>query len=160
LMLLFAVAMFVYTAINNDEMLKFNLVFILIIVIYSIVNFFIPSKKDHIRYLGGGLLLAALAWAFQPQYNILFTALYIIAAVLEKQAKFPLEIGVDKNGITINSFPKKKTAWNELNNVIIKDGIITVDHKNNKLFQKELDEEVTAETEKEFNDFCKLHLNN
>ncbi|HKG67554.1 MAG TPA: hypothetical protein VKA92_01705, partial [Segetibacter sp.] len=48
--------------------------------------------------------------------------------------------------------------WNEINNALIKDGLITIDLKNNKLFQKEIDGHVSADIEKEFNDFCKQHI--
>lgn len=43
-------------------------------------------------------------------------------------------------------------------NTILKDGVLTIDSKNNKLFQKEIQEYVSPETEKEFNHFCLTHL--
>ena len=80
--------------------------------------------------------------------------LYAIAGLLEKQVKFPQEIGFSENEISFNTFPRKVLKWNELNNTLIKDGLITIDLKNNKLFQKEIEGYVTADIEKEFNDFC------
>jgi len=50
--------------------------------------------------------------------------------------------------------------WNEVNNVLIKDGLITIDQKNNKLFQKEIDAGVSLQVENEFNAFCKHQLQN
>ncbi len=49
--------------------------------------------------------------------------------------------------------------WDEDNNALIKDGLITIDQKNNNLFQKEIEGYVTAELEKEFNDFCNRCIN-
>lgn len=49
--------------------------------------------------------------------------------------------------------------WDEVNNALIKDGLITIDLRNNKLYQNEIEGYVTAEVEKEFNDFCKRCIN-
>jgi hypothetical protein len=54
---------------------------------------------------------------------------------------------------------EKTVDWNEVNNVILKDGLLTIDFKNNKLFQQLIlnsDEDIN---EKEFNDFCRQQLN-
>jgi hypothetical protein len=156
-MLFFAIAMFYYTAMNNPAMMKFNLICISLIALRLIYTLIMASKKP-IIYHGGALLLAALCWAFQPGWGIFFSFLYLVAAILEKQAKAPLEIGVDETGLTFNSLHKKSVPWSELNNVLIKDGVITVDYKNNKLFQKNIDEEVSISLETEFNRFCSNNL--
>lgn len=83
--------------------------------------------------------------------------LYAVSGLLERQVKFKQEIGFDDEGIAINSFPKKSYKWHEVNNVVLKDGIITVDLYNNKIIQKELEDE-SEELEDEFNDFCRSHL--
>jgi hypothetical protein len=84
---------------------------------------------------------------------------YIIAALLERQLKFPQEIGFSKDAVTFNTFPSKHYNWQQLKNVILKDNILTLDFKNNKIFQKETESDVSAETEKEFNEFCGQCLN-
>ncbi len=105
-----------------------------------------------------GLLFGAIGWVIGPEQNVWMALLYAIAALLEKQVKFPQEIGFTKEEIAFNSFPKKKVDWSELNNVVIKDGLITIDYKDNKLVQKEIDEPVSLGIEIEFNDFCKTRL--
>jgi hypothetical protein len=77
-----------------------------------------------------------------------------MAALLEKQVKFPQEIAFDEEEIVFNSFPKKKHQWNELNNAILKDGILTLDFKNNRIFQKEVNATVSTEVEQEFTQFA------
>jgi len=59
---------------------------------------------------------------------------------------------------SFNTFPKKTYQWNEVTNVILKDGILTVDLRNNKIFQKEIETDVSPMVEHEFNDFCKQFL--
>ena len=81
-----------------------------------------------------------------------------MAAALEKQVKFPVEIAFDDNEIVRNSFPKKYYYWNELNNVVIKDGMLTIDLKNNQLIQKEIEDSGSVKTEKDFNEYCRERL--
>lgn len=111
-------------------------------------------KKTVFRY---GLFLAAFAW-FWLYSQYIIAILYLVAGLLEKQAKLPVEIGFDQAGVTINGIPRKNYTWDQLNKVLMKDGIITLDFKNNKLIQRELDDDVTAEMENEFNQFCNGHL--
>jgi len=78
---------------------------------------------------------------------------------MEYQAKYPLEIGFSDEEILRNTLIKKKYRWSDLNNVILKDGLLTIDFKNNKLFQKEaLDEEEMDAAEAEFNAYCQQRL--
>ena len=77
--------------------------------------------------------------------------------LFEFQAKFPLEIGFTDKQIVFNSLIKKRYTWSDFNNVVLKDNVLTLDFKNNKIFQKEaIDEEGEAD-EDEFNEFCKQH---
>ena len=84
--------------------------------------------------------------------------LFLIAALLERQVKFPQEIGVDDNGITFNTLPQKEYEWKDINNLLLKEGILTVDYKNNKLFQHEIESEVSPVLEREFNHYCQAKL--
>jgi hypothetical protein len=58
----------------------------------------------------------------------------------------------------VNTFPKKLYPWAEINNMLIKDDYITIDFKNNKLIQKQINEPVTEAIKNEFNAFCAEHL--
>lgn len=121
--------------------------------IYCIV----AETKGHLPFYRMGLLIAAAGWYFVPNGGWI-TLIYLVAALLEKQAKFPQEIAFDKEEIVFNSFPKKRYSWEEMNNVIIKDGIITIDFKNDKLIQKEIQSGATERDEREFNEFCRNRL--
>ncbi|MEO5500299.1 MAG: hypothetical protein ABIR31_02550 [Ginsengibacter sp.] len=59
--------------------------------------------------------------------------------------------------VTLNFFPKKEYEWNQFSNVVLKDGILTLDFKNNKLFQGEIEDD-TLIKEREFNSFVKTQL--
>lgn len=119
----------------------------------------IRLNKGHIPYYRIALILSTLAWYIQPGGRYIFL-IYLLAAMLEKQAKFPQEIAFDDEGILINSFPKKQYAWSAIANVVLKDGILTVDFRNNKLIQKEIETPVTINLETEFTEFCRNRLVN
>lgn len=128
---------------------------IILIWIYTIIK----NRKNGQAFYRLGLLIGAVGWFIGPQRNIWMAILYALAGLLEKQVKFPQEIGFSENEISFNTFPRKVLKWNEINNALIKDGIITIDLKNNKLYQKEIEGYVTADIEKEFNDFCYRCIN-
>lgn len=102
------------------------------------------------------LLAAALPWFIEKMYlpfsvNVLLAALYAIATR-------SLIIIVDKQGVSYPSFPVKKYAWAQLQNVMLKDDILTIDCKNNKIYQPEIQNAEQFANEAEFNDFCSKHL--
>lgn len=106
------------------------------------------------------LMVAAMAWMLLPlaKYHVWFGVGYAIMSVIERWVKFPDEIGFTKEKVVRNSFPKKKYEWFEIDNVMIRDNIFTLDLRNNHIIQKELDEPVSAELIAEFNAYCKEQL--
>jgi len=134
---------------NNAAYLYFS-AGIIIFWIFAIIK----KRKTGHAFFRSGLLISAAGWFLVPQRNIWMGILYAVAGMLEKQVKFPQEIGFSEDEITFNGFQKKILKWDEVNNALIKDGLITIDQKNNKLLQKEIEGYVTAAIEKEFNDFC------
>lgn len=117
---------------------------------------FVADKKPYYRL---ALLVAGVYFLFSPVGYSWVGFLYIIAGLLEKQAKMPQELGFDKDGITTNSLIPKHYDWNELQNALIKNNLLTIDFKNNRLFQKEILNPVPKEMETEFNAFCGKYLN-
>jgi hypothetical protein len=82
-------------------------------------------------------------------------------ALLERNALLSPEIGFSRDHVRFNGWPEKKYNWSEFSNIILKDGILTIDFRNNKLFQKETDDSENPDydgTEEEFNDFCAEQL--
>jgi hypothetical protein len=74
-------------------------------------------------------------------------------------AKRILRVVFWESEIIYPAWPVRKISWKELNNVILKDSILTIDLKNNKLIQQSIDEIKTSVNEKEFNEFCRQQLN-
>jgi uncharacterized membrane protein len=118
---------------------------------------YFSHRKGGTPYYRLALLAATLGWAFQKDWWWL-AIIYFIAAALEKQVKFPLEIAFDEQEIVVNSLPRRHYHWNELTNAVLKDGILTIDLKNNTLIQKEIEDPGSAKTENDFNEFCRNRI--
>ncbi len=145
----------VKTPINNSKSIALYAI-IVGITAWLIYAYFV-QKKGGTPYYRIALLAGSLGWAMEKHWEWV-ALIYFVAAVLEKQVKFPLEIAFDDNEIIVNSLPKKHYYWNEIRNVVIKDGILTIDLKNNILIQKEIDNPGSVKTEQDFNEFCRTRL--
>lgn len=133
----------------------------LIVLIAGIAGWWIrctiKANKGEIPYYRLGLLFATIGLGSLFQLHWI-PILYFLAVISEKQVKFPQEIAFYDEGILINSLPKKHYSWQQINNVVLKDGVLTVDLKNNKLIQKEIESSSSAREEAEFNEFCRTRL--
>jgi hypothetical protein len=82
----------------------------------------------------------------------------VIFGLLSDIATRPLIAIFKLEKIIYPSFPARSIQWSELKNVLLKDGLLTIDLKNNKLIQQEIDEKATQVDEKDFNEFCRDQL--
>jgi hypothetical protein len=97
-----------------------------------------------------------MASPFLPWLSIFF----VILAILEYQTKRPLEIGFDRDRVVINTLIRRKYDWSDFSNIILRDGLLTLDFRDNHLLQKEIadDEDEDDADEDEFNDYCRARL--
>ena len=70
-----------------------------------------------------------------------------------------LIVRVKPDTVIYPSFPQRQIDWKDLSNLILKDGLLTIDFKNNKIIQQYVDQKSLTIDEKEFNDFCRQQLN-
>ena len=74
-------------------------------------------------------------------------------------SKRQLKVIIENDHIVYPAFPKRMLNWNEVNNLVLKDSLLTIDFKNNRIIQQFVEETTHSVNEKEFNEFCKEHLN-
>jgi hypothetical protein len=118
------------------------------------------QAKNRKVYYSRALLIAALVWMKMPYFQWL-VFVFIILALLEYQAKYAIEIGFSDNIIVINSLFKKRYTWSAFSNIVLKDGLLTLDFTNNRILQREVeDDEEDDADEDEFNEYCKRQLDN
>ena len=107
------------------------------------------------RYL---LLAAGIGWLGMPWLQWL-SVVFVLLTFLEYQTKYPLEIGFSPEQVVMNTLIKRRWPWSDFSNIILKDGLLTLDFKSNRIFQKEVvDDEEDDADEDEFNDYCRERL--
>ncbi len=154
LMIILAIAVFIFSlsmAVFNAMSVFF--VFLIIAIIGQVFFISKKQKKGIAPFYRLAIFTAAIGWYYQPGGKWI-ALVYLLAAILEKQVKFPQEVAFDEVEIVFNTFPKKIYAWSDITNVVLKDGMITIDFRNNKLIQKEIESQTSALEEQEFNEFC------
>jgi hypothetical protein len=146
----------IYTSINP------TLLYITLAITLSLMtsNWFEKRKKKNLLFkpilIAGGIgLIVASSLPF------VIGVLLIICGLIEKTIVQKRELGFSKNAIQENGLFGKKINWNELNRVVLKDDILTIDFKNNKLIQVYTDNEDDDEYEvgcDEFNAYCQNRI--
>lgn len=94
-----------------------------------------------------------LAWISIPFYWA--TAINFLLFVIQDITARSLTVTFFEDRIIYPSFPERTIPWQQLNNVILKDRILTIDFKNNRIYQNEI---ISNVNEAGFNDFCKQQL--
>lgn len=125
----------------------------------ALLLFFFKTGKENIRGYPFAVLflLLAICWMIIGKYLV---AVFLLAfAMIGIYALKKLQVVFRNDAVIYPSFPKKIFEWHELSNVILKDRILTIDCKNNKLIQVVIDSS-SAETivENEFNEYCRKQL--
>lgn len=100
--------------------------------------------------------IIALAWLKAGFWWL--ALIFFILGMLYLGAKRKLLVSIFTDKILYPSLPQKHISWPELNAIILKDGLLTIDFKNNKLIQQAIDENSPV-NEQEFNEFCRQQLN-
>lgn len=136
---------------------KWGPLIISLIAAFSLfASYYFKNKNEKISF-SAGFLLFSFAWQTAGYWvisilNLVFSVLNVVA--LQK----PI-VRISESQIIYPSFPKRKISWTDLNNLILKDGLLTIDFKNNKLIQQYVADASANISEKEFNEFCSQQLN-
>ncbi|HMU46277.1 MAG TPA: hypothetical protein PKC72_07920 [Chitinophagaceae bacterium] len=97
-----------------------------------------------------------LGWIVMERYW--FAGISILFDILSTVSTRKFIVIFSQEDVVYPSFPVKTIPWRKLNNVILKDGLLTIDFKSNKIIQQYVDELKTNVNEKEFNEFCRQQL--
>ena len=131
----------------------------LLIGITDLVLFFVMNKTrfKSIFRIEIAFIICAILWACMQLY--FFALLMLVFAILGFYTNKKLLILFSKEGIRYPSFPPKLYHWDAVEQVILKDRILTIDLKSNELFQFTISpEEYIRINENAFNTFCKTQV--
>ncbi|MBC7947238.1 MAG: hypothetical protein H7Y42_05110 [Chitinophagaceae bacterium] len=134
-----------------------------IITIISISFFFlftiIEFANHTFSYDGWPRLIyiwSAIAWL---KTEFWWLAILLVGlAILDYLTHRRQVVTVSKEHISYPSLSNKTIEWDELSNIILKDGWLTIDFKNNKLIQYPVVLGDNEFREKDFNEFCTKRL--
>lgn len=130
---------------------------ILLVGIYILMRLYFIKKHQQGHYLDQ-VLIFVLAGCWFGLQNYYIVAVLVILGVFYHLALQKIQILFTPQKIVKLNFPQRAYEWNTFNNVIIKDKILTLDFKNNHLFQAEV-ETPRFINEKEFNLFVQTQMN-
>lgn len=103
-----------------------------------------------------GMLFILIGW--------LSLQIYLVALLLAGWALLGLQIRehvllvVKKEGIYLQTLFAKAYAWTDLQNIIMRDGLLTLDLRSNKIFQSTVSEIRPMDSEENFNKFCRERM--
>ena len=97
------------------------------------------------------LFVTGCLWLLVPGMRWI-AILFILFIFFYHQSRHPMDIVVSDEKIVINTFFRKRYQWHASSNVVLKDGLLTLDFKNNRMLQREIIRHDVNESE--FNDFC------
>ena len=129
------------------------------LIINAIPAIYYLLNKRHIRspFPETVFFITAVLWLLWGNY--LFAILMVLFSLLSYFANKKQQIIFSEEGIEYPSFPAKNYSWAETEQVIFKDDILTIDLKNNKLIQLNIDPQIAATIDSQhFNDFCRKQL--
>jgi hypothetical protein len=172
-----------FTILLKNEKLRTYTIISWLIIAMNVISFIYlgvsgRSKVANLPYFSSALLITIFFFRFVSKreafendsislcYSIavitwIVLQLYWAAGVLlllflfQDVSRRKLTVLVFDDRIVYPSFPKRTIEWKELSNVVLKDGILTIDLKNNKVYQNEI---TSPASELDFNEFCEEHL--
>jgi len=123
------------------------------ILLYTLYRFYISKKNRRSFFFDEWIyFLLMILWVND---SILLAITNLVLFLLYTISTQNIIYDFDSSLIRQKNFPWKKYQWNELNNVIVKDGLLTIDLKSDKLIQGEINDEINEE---EFNEFAAKQL--
>lgn len=169
-------------ALKNEKLKTYTVISWLIIALNLVAFIYMGVTKkgtiDNLPYFSAGLIIciyisrwmikretidnemislsfsvAIITWLILQLYWI--AAVMLLLFIIQEISRRKLLVLVFEDSISYPSFPKRIIEWKELNNIILKDGLLTIDLKNNRVFQNEI---LSVVYEPEFNEFCQSRI--
>ena len=125
---------------------------------YTVISFFYFCFRKHKKALETFSLIMALLYGnFWLKHVgvialIIFVLVYLFVTKVQRKKTIVL---VNLQGVHITRvFKTVIYNWQQMDNMILKDNLLTIDLKSNKIIQAEIEETKETVDEKIFNEFC------
>ncbi|MES2850077.1 MAG: hypothetical protein V4685_13545 [Bacteroidota bacterium] len=136
---------------RNENIFSINIAVAVIILIADLFaeTLLVKFKINLLWIVGAAAILFVIATKALP-----FAALIMIIALVVKYSYIEPTVEITEKGVQVKkTYNNKKHSWNSFNNLVLKDNLLTLDFKNNKVLQLEVEEKENFD-EKRFNEFC------
>jgi len=161
LLVLFNLLGFVYLLINSEIRIAKNILILFVILITAVYTFFTVMEwisRKPLPDFWHRSIFAICAFVWMKEGFWWLSLMLLLFILLDFLAHKKLVVHVTNKTIVVPYILQKEVTWDDVTNVILKDGLLTIDFKTNKLFQHIIlnsDEDIS---EKEFNEFCREQL--
>ena len=117
-------------------------------------HFLIGNRKRGRFWLDIALIALGITGLFIGRYFV--SVLLLLVATLGLATNKKKVVSVSDKGVIYPFYRSKQFSWSEISNVILKDGMLTIDLADNRIIQNTV---FNADiNEPAFNEFCKLQL--
>ena len=152
LLLSFFVTFFYKSEANYVVTILVGLVLLTAAIFTKYIFFKLNIKK--ITLLGATAILL-----FAATYTFTFPLLLLLFGMLTNLLHKTPFITLDATEVRINKvLSNKGYSWQEFSNIVLKDNLLTIDFKNNTIFQVEIDSSAAGINEDALNSFCNACL--
>ena len=140
-----------------DEYQLIGLSSILAFGLYLLLRWYVVKKQQATNFFDEFVFfIPAMCWFGFRSYALMI--ILIIMGFLFKFSMQKIRFVFSRQSVMKTNFPKKEYDWNLFSNVMLRDNILTLDFKNNKLIQVEIEDPEKINSI-EFNEFTKSKIN-
>ena len=132
-----------------------SIAFLIAFILYLLLRQYL-FRKGHVNNILDEFVFFIPAAGWLGMHNYMIGIGCILMGLLYKLSLQEIKFVFGHENIIKMNFPQKRIDWDLLNNVILKDNILTLDFKNNRLLQAEV--EKNGINEIDFNSFAKLRM--
>lgn len=149
------IGMFVFALLgNSSSTIQWVIISGIVVVVSSLTHYFFIQKKNKTTvYINFSFILCGFIWLLLGLY--FSGAGMVVFGLFGIYANKPLRLIFKEDGIWYPSFPAKIIPWENIEQVRLKDTILTIDLINNQLLQFAVSNNEALPSEEEFNEFCK-----
>lgn len=150
---------FIYAAgISTDPTQTKWYIFAAVITFAStLFNWYRNKRVVNQQNFSGNYIALVFAWVVLKNYWLALA--HLVLMILFIKADSNKMIKFMSSHIYIQGWPHKKIQWDSVSNIILKDGLLTIDLKNNRLLQANIVENWSHVQEQAFNQFCHDQIN-
>jgi len=137
---------------QHNQFYLINIIASVVLFVMAVgINWIFLKFKLNISFV----FCVAAVILFIATRSIPFSAMLVLFSVLLKMLKGNPKVYFNKEGVTIKKvFGSRLHTWSQFNNIILKDAVLTLDFKNNKILQLTISENDILIDENSFNTFC------